>query len=652
MKSNPLNRFRSAHAGAIASFILLACGPAHAADIAATGTQATATDTWNLATWSGGGWSDSLAPSAGKTYSTGAFQIRSSASTFGGDSLRVVTGGSLLLRQASNATATYGSLILDGGTLIAGVSVAAVQNISGNVNVASDSIIDLSLAGANFRRIVLTSGGLSGSGKITINGGRNANDYFFLNTASASNHTGNWDINAGRLVVISDDQIGNSARVTLGSATTAFLELRTAANHTIGSLSGNGTVQVNNGNRTLTTGGDGTSTTFDGVITTGLALTKEGAGTFTLSNGLNSFAGAINVNGGTLEFSGTNAGLNIFGSTQININGASTLKVSGTATNVRLFDGRNYTFDSTGGGKIELGAGGNYDAGVAAQPFSITTNGGAQNSIRIIGNGVSGSNAFNLGGSVATFNVALGSNATSDLVVTPIISNNGSVVKTGAGRLELQGANTYGGTTTVNAGELLVNGSHTVTAAAPGGNGYTVNNAGSTLGGTGRLAINGNVSVGSTAILAPGASIGTLTMDGVNTTGNVLTMTTGAKFGFELAGNGGTPDQLDFWNYLAGDLTLNSNSIDLSLLGTQAAGTYNVDIFKFFSDGGSTAATHAFLSGLNIGTLGTGISGAFIDWDGTGNNSQTIGLTYTVVPEPRAALLGGLGLLCLLRRRR
>jgi galactitol-specific phosphotransferase system IIC component len=95
---------------------------------------------------------------------------------------------------------------------------------------------------------------------------------------------------------------------------------------------------------------------------------------------------------------------------------------------------------------------------------------------------------------------------------------------------------------------------------------------------------------------------------------------------------------------------LNNNTINLSLLGTQAAGTYTVDIFRFFSNAGTTATTHAFSSGLTIGTLGAGIDSASIDWNGTGNDSQTIALTYTVIPEPHVALLGGLGLLLLLRR--
>ena len=76
----------------------------------------------------------------------------------------------------------------------------------------------------------------------------------------------------------------------------------------------------------------------------------------------------------------------------------------------------------------------------------------------------------------------------------------GSLVKVGGGTLTLAGANTYTGGTTLNAGGLVVNGSLA--------SGVTVN--GGTLGGSGTI---GGL-VANAGTLAPGNSIGTLTVRG------------------------------------------------------------------------------------------------------------------------------------------
>jgi len=228
------------------------------------------------------------------------------------------------------------------------------------------------------------------------------------------------------------------------------------------------------------------------------------------------------------------------------------------------------------------------------------------------------------------------------------------VVKSGNGKVILSGSNNYVFQTGVTVGTLLVNGVHTATATGgalnSGRNGFgdaTTGNylisSGGTLGGTGRIAITATAAntnmllVQSGGFLAPGASIGQLTLDGVNISGagsKVLNMATGARFVFELDGSGGTPDQLSFWNYVPNDVLLSNNAINLSLLGTETGGTYTVDLFTFFGNNGITAAASGIGSGLIVGTTSPNISSASIIY-----NTNAISLQYTVIPEPGSVML-------------
>ena len=60
------------------------------------------------------------------------------------------------------------------------------------------------------------------------------------------------------------------------------------------------------GSATLTTGNNGSSTTFAARSGVGGGLTKVGGGTFTLS-GISSYLGATAVNAGTLQAGAANA---------------------------------------------------------------------------------------------------------------------------------------------------------------------------------------------------------------------------------------------------------------------------------------------------------------------------------------------------------
>ena len=100
-----------------------------------------------------------------------------------------------------------------------------------------------------------------------------------------------------------------------------------------------------------------------------------------------------------------------------------------------------------------------------------------------------------------------------DTTFAGVISGLGGIAKNGAGTLILTGNSTYSGATAVNGGMLSVNGSI--------GNSAVTVNGGATLGGNGTV---GTTLVGNGGAIAPGNSVGTLTVR------NSLTFGSGSNY--------------------------------------------------------------------------------------------------------------------------
>src|SRR5439155_470670 len=224
------------------------------------------------------------------------------------------------------------------------------------------------------------------------------------------------------------------------ASVTGTMDLYTFS-ETVNGLSGAGTVDtVAGGTPTFTAGGNDQSSSFSGVIknTAGtLALTKTGSGTLTLS-GANTYSGNTTVSAGTLKLGAANVIPDGTGKGNVSVSG--TLDLNALSETINGLTGAG-TIDTVAGGTPTLTAGNNNQ--------SSTFSGVIQNTAGTL-----------------------------------------ALTKTGSGTLTLTAANTYGGSTTVNAGVLNIQ-----NAAAMG------TTAAATIVATGAaLELQNNIAVGAKAL--------------------------------------------------------------------------------------------------------------------------------------------------------
>ncbi len=555
-----------------------------------------------------------------------------------------VNRGALVVASATGLGDSANQLIMDSnnnatlGNLRFEISMTAANPVNllstGPIGTGAN---DVELSGVVSGPALLTK---SGTGRLTLSN-------------AANTHTGGITISEGTFALSGAGRL-NSGAYAGAIVNNAALEIGTSATQTLtGLMSGAG------------------------------AFTKSGAGILNLGNAASTFSGGINITAGQVRATATSTGaagalgtgpitiangaaLHFYVPTgssstfanniQLPSTGSQQFIISGpaSATTVRL------TGQITGGGAgqnfrlLDSGVGGNHNNILvldnAANTFSgriemwrgtlgFTSDaalGNPDNDIQHDTWNLNGALRFDADG--ITLNAARNVNLASGGNVMPIntqaftgtiagsITGPGTLVKQGIGTLVLGGANTYSGPTQIAQGTLLVNGTNNSTA------GLITVALDATFGGTGTA---GDVSVAGGGFLAPGASTGTLTVRN-------LTLDPASFLLFELgAPNLGVNPGSDHIAVqqqltLAGQLDVieapgfSAAPGDKWLIATYAPGS--------LLDGGVTL-------GATPGSLDPNLSFAL--------DTQTDGQVFlTVVPEPAAAALLGVGLLALLLRRR
>jgi fibronectin-binding autotransporter adhesin len=422
-------------------------------------------------------------------------------------------------------------------------------------------------------------------------------------------------------------------------------------------------------------------------------LTKNSAGTATLS-GTNTFSGGITINGGRIAAA---AATNL-GSGAISFGNVGTgLEITGTAVTLA----NDISLPSSGSGNItfltannsstvlngNLSGGGSgtvlfFQGGAQSQNSgALTLNGNnsdltgtinVQRGPLILGNANAAGNTavildsnnppagalqigdFSISNNIqltggASIGVAPGNNAG----ISGVISGSAAFTKLGGGTLTLTNANTYSNLTNINAGTLALAGAASLASSSIriGANAsfdvsglatpYTVA-AGRSLVGEGNVI--GNLEIAGSH--SPGFSPGLQTFTGD------LTYTSTATLTIELVGNELTSRGTDFdaININGGTLSIDP-SASFNLIASAidyATSAWDIDRSFTILDviGGSFAGGMFALDTTAAGTFESRGSWSLAETDGD------VILRWTAIPEPSSALLGALGSLLLLRRRR
>jgi len=478
-----------------------------------------------------------------------------------------------------------GEFVLGGNSITLGGNIA--NNSSNNQTIAMDLILD------GNRGVFVGAGGVTINSVISGAFNLSVSNAGILTLAGANKFSGTLTGSATNIVRLANSLAAQNATLVGDGAGFQFED--GIGNFTTGGIGvGSGSLSLTDTAAnavTLTITGDKTSSMARPITGSGgLVIDMDPAGQQTLVSNASTWSGGTTLNGGNLILQQTNA---------LPTGGALTIN-GGVMLLNRPAANHNESVGSFNGNGGEIRA-----ANLVTGIVNFTVNTSTTDSwAGVMENGTA-----------ATFNF----------------------IKNGTGSLTLSGNNAYNGTTSVNAGTLLIDGNQSSST------GNLTVASGATLGGSGT--IGGNVTVNGT--LSPGSSPGVLALN------QNLSFNPGSASLFEIDGIArGT--QYDGVN-IGGSLTYGGGmTIDFGT--TFGLGNYTFNLFDGFTSQSANLASIT-LAGAYSGAMnhtGSGIWN-FTDLDGNAFEFRTTtgNLTLDAIPEPGTASLVMIGLgFWLLRRKR
>jgi fibronectin-binding autotransporter adhesin len=422
----------------------------------------------------------SLNPSSSATYSgafsgSGSLSVNSSGTVSIGGGASAFTGaisiaaGTLQFVPATGLTGTFSGVI-------SGTSRPIIQNGAGTTKLTATNTYTGTTTIANGILQANSGTGLPAASVLILNGGvlqSNSTVTFSrtLGTSSGSNYF-NWGANGGGFsagggamtVRVNNGTSTLTWGTTIGSQIVGTLKLSSTTAAALTSFQ-NG-INLNGAARVVQVDDNLNSTTdyaqISGVVSgtaSASSFTKTGDGKLYMS-GTNTYAGITTISGGALQAAiGTGIPINSF----IKLDGGVYQNNNAYTFNRSLgASGATFQWTANGGG-FAAGAGAltvNIGSGTALT-WGTTVGSQLVGTLKLSSmtatNVTTFQNAINLGGATRTLNVDDNSASTADYAaMSGVISGNGSLVKTGLGKLRISGsaANTYTGSTTIMGGDL------------------------------------------------------------------------------------------------------------------------------------------------------------------------------------------------------